>query len=200
MERQRLSRELHDGLGQWLAAARFRLESTDCARPEVTIQNINETKRLVDNIIDEIRRISNNLMPGVLQEIGLESALYAMARELSREDVLKVLLTIKTPLDSLATDYQLYVFRIIQEALNNVVKHSKASEVNVEIQQIDATISLNIKDNGVGFSVEEAKGVKGNGLINMRERTHLLGGEMIISSNPSSGTLLTFTLPLTHLS
>lgn len=198
MERQRLSRELHDGLGQWMVAARFRLESTDCLRPEVNRQQIAEIKKMMDNIIEEIRRISNNLMPGVLQEFGLESALHAIARETGNAGKLSVKLNINTPLEGFTADYQLYLFRIIQEAVNNILKHAKATEASIDIHQTNNSIILIIQDDGKGFNLQQDNLFQGNGLFNMRERTHLLGGEMILKSRPGGGTSLYFNLPLTQ--
>ncbi|MHC1707702.1 MAG: HAMP domain-containing protein [Bacteroidales bacterium] len=194
-ERQRLSMELHDGLGQWLLAARFRLESADCSRPEVSRQNILETKAMVDNILDEIRRISNNLLPGVLKEFGLESAVKSMVRELAKSTGKNVKLDINKPLDLLPPDRQLYLFRIIQEAINNILKHAEADEISILIAWQDKTVSLKIQDNGKGFDMNRNLSAQGNGLYNMKERTHILGGVMKIISQPGSGTLLTFNIP-----
>ncbi|MCX6272321.1 MAG: HAMP domain-containing protein [Bacteroidetes bacterium] len=194
-ERQRLSRELHDGLGQTLVAARYRLESTDCANSE-TRRNIEVTKKLVDQIIDEIRRISDDLMPGVLQEFGLEASLQYLVREVNSNSPVTTHLVMQNIPDQLLKIQQVYLFRIVQEGLNNIVKHAGCSESWVSVSCQNEQLKLVIRDNGKGFDPDSPQIHTGKGLHNMRERIHVLHGQMELRTKPEQGTVLTFTIRL----
>lgn len=199
-ERRRLSRELHDGLGQWLVAARYRLESTDCSRPESTMKNIDETKKMVDTILDELRKISNNLMPGTLREFGLKIAIQSLTRELSELTQIKFHTELSNIPDNFSTETQTYIFRIVQEALNNMVKHSMCTEARLTTQIDVNHLIMIIQDNGKGFTAGEQMQVVGNGLRNMAERCQILGGDLKIQSNPGFGTTITISIPLNQTS
>ncbi len=189
MERQRLSRELHDGLGQLLIAIKLRLESlmfTDRAKLLYTIDGI---KTLFDSTIDEVKRISYDLMPSVLYEFGLSKAIRNLCEDIENRTHIAIAVTFECDSDKLDKVMKTYLFRIVQEALNNIVKHAEATQVNISLQLINNEIHLNIKDNGKGFELEKQfQIIKTNGLYNMRERAHLLNGFFEIKSIPTKGT------------
>lgn len=196
MERQRLSRELHDGIGQLLIAIKLRLEGllyTDGKDMEPSIQ---ELKRYFDTIIDEVRRISNNLMPSVLEAFGITIAfrnLFADTEELSG---VRIQFTSKGNFDDLDKKTKTYIYRLTQEALSNIVKHSEAKEVQITLLREKETLTLVIKDNGKGFSTENAGKEGGNGIHNMRERVTLLQGNIDLRSSPTKGTTITIHIPI----
>lgn len=196
LERQRLSRELHDGLGQSLIALKLRLESLELKPDTKNSQIIAKIRKSFDAIIDEVRRISNNLMPAALHEFGLENALRNHCEELSAQTNTDIrFFSNGIPLE-LNRKAKIYLYRIAQEALNNVLKHARASQVKVSLLKAAGSVQLIVEDNGRGINQEENCKGKGNGLYNMRERVNLLQGTMRLNSTPGKGTTISIDLPL----
>ncbi len=197
MERQRLSRELHDGLGQLLIAIKLKLESlifTDRSKLLYTIEGI---KDLFDGTIDEVKRISYDLMPAVLYEFGLSKAIRNLCEDVENRRRIAITSTIECDSDKLDKVIKTYLFRIVQEALNNIVKHAEASKVAVFLQLENNEIHLKIEDNGKGFELEEqSQSLKSNGIYNMRERVNLLNGSFEIESIPTKGTTISVKILL----
>ena len=193
-ERQRLSRELHDGLGQSLIAQKLRLESIQLSNTGKSAEMLDELKTCSDQLVDEVRRISNALMPAQLTLFGLVSALKQHCDEVSRFSNTEVSFEATGNFELESRKTKTYLFRIVQEALNNIVKHAEARSAMVEIAQTRENIFLSISDDGHGFSPETAS--PGNGLNNMRERTRLLNGSFAVSSQPGTGTTIEIQIPL----
>ncbi|NVO19030.1 MAG: HAMP domain-containing protein [Bacteroidetes bacterium] len=194
MERQRLSRELHDGLGQSLIAQKLRLESISPEEPGKIKYSLEELKTGSDQLVEEVRRISNALMPAQLTQFGLKAALSNHCDEVSTYSNVEVTFDPVGDFEFINKKTKTYLFRIVQEALNNIVKHSSATAAKVEITQTKENIFLSISDNGKGFNIEEVS--LGNGLNNMRERTSLLNGTFSIQSQPGSGATIEIQIPL----
>jgi signal transduction histidine kinase len=196
IERQRLSRELHDGLGQSLIAIKLRLESLDSGSDSKAGEMLNNLRQSFNMIIDEVRRISNNLMPAALHEFGLENALRNHCEDISVQNHINVRFNSNGIPVTMNRKTKTYLYRIAQEALNNVVKHAKASQVKVSLLKEAGSVQLMIEDDGRGIDQEkECKG-KGNGLYNMRERVNLLQGTMDVKSAAEKGTTISIHLPL----
>ena len=196
MERQRLSRELHDGIGQLLIAIKLRMESLLYQNSSDIKNSIQELKKYFDQIIDEVRRISNNLMPSVLEAFGPAIAfrnLFADTEELSG---LKIHFEAKGDFDNLDKKSKTYIYRLTQEAISNIVKHAEAREVWVNLTRKTDLLTLIIRDDGKGFIPELAGAEGGNGIHNMRERASLLHGQIIIKSSPGKGTTITVNIPI----
>lgn len=194
-ERQRLSRELHDGLGQNLVAIKLKLESI----PHDTAGELNATlaqvKQMFNHTIEEVRRISNNLMPAALKEFSLAVVLRNLCNEVESNSGISVGLTVGVlpePIDQLL---KTYVYRIVQEALTNVIKHSGASRSNITVYADFSNLHLIIEDNGVGFNTSIPTDT-GNGLYNMKERAILLNGSINIISSQGKGTKIVAQFPL----
>ncbi len=197
MERQRLSRELHDGIGQLLIAIKLRLEGLLYQDAREIKNSIQELKKYFDTIIDEVRRISNNLMPSVLEAFGITIAfrnLFADTEELSG---LRIQFVSKGSFEDLDKKTKTYIYRLTQEALSNIVKHAEAGEVHVTLVREFEKLTLVIRDNGKGFSLENAGKEGGNGIHNMNERASLLQGTIEIKSTPGKGTIITVIVPIT---
>jgi len=196
IERQRLSRELHDGLGQLLIAIKLKLESlifTDRSKLLYTIEGI---KTLFDSTIDEVKRISYDLMPSVLYEFGLTKAIRNLCEDIENRTHLTIAFSYECDTEKLEKLIKTYLFRIVQEALNNTVKHAEATNVEIHLQLENNEIHLEIEDNGKGFDMEEEfQMLKTNGIYNMRERTHLLNGFFTIESFPAKGTKIDVKIP-----
>ncbi len=196
LERQRLSRELHDGLGQLLIALKLKLENThgsDFCETKKAIKEVNES---FDMTIDEIRRISNNLMPAVLNEFGIVNALRNLADEVQDHSGIHVLFNSREVDIKLNKKQKTYIYRIAQEALNNAVRHAKASEISMSISQGNESLMIRIKDNGNGFKYQEAITHTGNGIHNMQERASIMNGKLEIQTDPGSGTLIVVNVPV----
>jgi two-component system NarL family sensor kinase len=190
-ERKRITQELHDGVGQLLTALRLRIDviQFDNALRRELVDLINET-------IGEVKRISYNLMPGSLVDFGLEAALKGLCDNTARYSSLKFdFRYIRESHHTLSFDVTVAVFRIVQEGINNILKHASASQVELHIIDKDDEIYILLKDNGNGFDVAHPTHV-GLGLRSMTERAKLLRGSVDIHSAPGEGTIVEARIPL----
>jgi PAS domain S-box-containing protein len=194
-EQQRLSRELHDGLGQQLVAGKLILESSLYEDGQNLKTRIIEAQRIFDQIISDIRRISHDLSPSILEEFGLKAAMENLCRNLTKTSGL--IIDLQIDLDDTESDEltSMYLFRIAQESLNNVQVHSGAAHVRVNFQADSYGMLLEIEDDGCGFDLKKVSGSGGNGLYNIRERVNILKGQLSISSLPGKGTSIRIRIP-----
>jgi len=189
-ERQRMARELHDGLGQLLTGIRYKIEA-------LKIESIakEEVKNLLDETIAEVRRISHNAMPSALIDFGLESALRAMCKKNAAVGNIQIEFDFVINKNNLPFDITTTLYRIAQEALNNILKHSNSTKALMEVYQENNNIIMEISDNGIGFD-RLNNNYEGNGLRNMEERAKLCGGTAVIISEPGKGTKKRIVIPL----
>ena len=196
LERQRLSRELHDGLGQSLIALRLKLESVHDKDLSLIKKTLKDIRNSFDKKINEVRRISNDLLPAVLIEFGLLTAVKNICEEISENSSLRIHLSSSGDFSKLDNRISTYVFRIIQETLNNVVKHAQATIVYVNLSCNDEFLVARISDNGIGMDPSPMMKNTGSGLTNIRERVRLLNGNIQIQSNPEKGTTISTEIPI----
>ncbi len=194
-ERQRLSRELHDSLGQILIGLKLKYESC-INHSKLKTKEYEDLGLLFDQTIEETRRISNNLMPSALSEFGLTTAIRYICNEFSELSDVQVRFNSKGSSKDLNMEIRIYLFRIIQEALTNIIKHSKAQTARININFEKDTIFVNIKDDGMGFDLAKAKIKKSNGLNNIYERVDLLSGQIMIRSVINEGTEIKIKIPV----
>ncbi|MCF8299143.1 MAG: HAMP domain-containing protein [Saprospiraceae bacterium] len=196
-ERQRLSRELHDSLGQLLIGLKLKYES--CLNQDkdakATKDNFVELGLLFDRTIDETRRISNNLMPAALSEFGLTTAIRNLCNEISETAKINIQFNAEGIKKNLDIIIKTYLYRITQEALTNIIKHSEAKNATILIKIEDDVIKLEINDDGQGFDKSKIK-INTNGLNNIKDRIALLSGSFTINSEISKGTTLYIEVPL----
>lgn len=195
-ERQRLSRELHDGIGQSMIAIRLRLAAIETGLPEKLKQNYQSVISLTDSLIDEVRAISNALMPPALAEFGLMPAIRNLCYNLTETNGIKTVLDGEIPAQVLGRKARLYIFRILQESLNNAAKHAEATEITISAKAENHLLSISITDNGKGFDQQSSCVLKGHGLNNIRERASLLKGEASILSIQGEGTTVKIEIPI----
>lgn len=198
-ERKRLSYDLHDGIGQMLTGQKLLVEHLRSIHllPEKEQRTYVSLKELVLKTIQEVRNVSNNLMPPVLSDFGLEPALRQLVEQQSRQTGLAMQVHAKQTDVRLDKAIEIGVYRIAQEALNNAIKHAKADEINVDLRLSDNRLLLVVSDNGQGLTNAATKGIlNGHGLHNMRERARLLNGVFRLASEPKEGTRVTVTIPL----
>jgi signal transduction histidine kinase len=143
----------------------------------------------------KIRRLARDLRPPVLDALGLKVAMQTYCTEFTRRTHLRVIFEADSSLPDFQDAYNITLYRTLQEALTNVVKHARASQVWVELSVEENTVNLTIQDNGIGFSAEKPKS-NGIGLAGLRERITIAGGTLNISSIPRHGTILTAQFPL----
>jgi signal transduction histidine kinase len=196
-ERERWARELHDDTLQNLAAIRISLatalQSTG-ERREARIESAaEEAMAQLEGQINELNRLINDLRPAALERLGLAGALRALAEESSARGGAEVETTIEIG-EEPGRDEERLVYRLVQEALTNAVKHANASHVTVSVQEEDDEIQIAIRDDGEGF--DQSTPTSGRGLTGMRERIELIGGEIEVSSKPGEGTEISARVPL----
>lgn len=188
-ERRRIARELHDSLGQMLTGLKFRLEAvSDTAVKE-------DLKKITDETITELRHIINNLMPTVLADFGLEAGLRLLCERVKNYSKLEIVFVYDNNEETKEIPFKISVFlyRIVQEVLNNAIKYAQASKINVSVDKFEDKVFLFIKDNGVGFNIDGD--YDGNGLKNIKERVSLLQGLLEINSG-DGGTTVNIEIPL----
>jgi PAS domain S-box-containing protein len=196
IERERFSRELHDGLGQMLVAIKLKLESAIDQEDEKTQSITRDLRMMFDKTIDEVRRISNDLMPSGLQEFGIVNALRKLSSAITENSGISVKLDAQNLPDQLSNKTIMYLYRIAQEAINNSVKHAQASEISISLSCNEKHILLEVKDNGKGFKFDKTHKFVGNGIYNMRERVNMMRGNIEIKSEPTKGTLVKVQIPI----
>jgi len=196
LERQRLSRELHDGLGQSILAIKMHLERMTNASPEKSQLIMAEVKNLFTNTISEVRSIYNNLIHTVLSKLGLVDALANLCRDINKSTDIDVGLSVENFSVEISDKMSTYLYRISQEALNNIIKHSGATKAGINLKSVKENVYLFVQDNGIGFNYTDDKKLCGNGISNMKERVILLGGNIHITAQKQKGTTINITIPL----
>jgi signal transduction histidine kinase/ligand-binding sensor domain-containing protein len=205
-ERRRVSRELHDSVNQILASVKFRIESLEEQLPRKdrqARQEARKTKVLLNKVMTEIRRISRNLRPAELDDLGLGSAVRSLADEFAERTQITTVVKDEWPKKPLSPEVRLTLYRIIQESLTNVEKHAGAKRVKIGCMETEAEIVCTIEDNGHGIRTDEQTKARargdGLGLLDMQERLSFIGGTLEISSVPRRGTTVTIHIPSQHL-
>jgi len=194
-ERRRLARELHDGLGQTLTALKHRLAQLgDDVAPQAR-DRLDAAISLCSDALEDTRALSRLLRPPILDDLGLEAALRALARSLGESSGLSIDVAVE-PLPDLDGDLQTLVFRVAQEALNNAAKHAQAKEVLVRVVARGGLLQLQVADDGRGCDPETMLRSGGSGLGGMRERLRLYGGALELHSAPGEGTRLRAVVPV----
>jgi signal transduction histidine kinase len=198
-ERRRISRELHDETGQLLLYLRLQLEMLENrateAAPELKA-GLAGARQLIEQTIVEIRRLLADLSPAVLEQLGLPAALRQLVSRFRRLHSFALELNLAR-LGRLAPKIETVVYRLVQECLNNIARHSSARTVMVSLERVDRALRLQVSDDGIGFDVEAALAKKGSfGLAGMQERVALLGGLCELESRPGQGTRVAVWLPL----
>jgi signal transduction histidine kinase len=201
-ERKMISRELHDQIAQTLTGINIRLAAL---KTESTLntkglqKKITSTQRLVEKSVDIVHRFARELRPTVLDDLGLIPALHSFMKSFAKQTGVRAHLTAFAAVEQLDTAKRTVLFRVAQEALNNVARHAHASRVEVSIQKLRHRVCMKIKDDGKSFSVERtlhADGRKRLGLLGMRERLEMVGGKFVVESSPGKGTTINAQLPL----
>ena len=203
IEKKRLAIELHDDLGQSLVGLKFHLstiKNKSDAHSAKLKQEITHAIESVDLMTENVRRLSRDLRPAVLEHLGLLEALQWLWNDFSTRYQIKVIKKIKGSPFNFTKDQEIMIFRIFQEALTNIRKHTQANRVVIDLDQKNGSAVFSIKDNGKGFNLKAVKGKKsldgGLGLTAITERAIMAGGTLELTSEVGQGTTIVFSIPL----
>nr|MBA2320179.1 PAS domain S-box protein [Deltaproteobacteria bacterium] len=197
-ERTRIARELHDELGQTLTAIRMDLGwlvLRTKSMPPAVAERLDAMSQLVESTFLMVRRLGTQLRPGILDDLGLAAAIEWQAREFEGRSGIRVDVDAPADVGTLDPRYATTVFRIFQELLTNVGRHSEAKRVTARLWQAEHSVEFEVRDDGRGIRPEEAANANSLGLLGMRERATLLGGSFHIGPAEGGGTLVRVTLP-----
>ena len=199
-ERIRIARDLHDGLGAIMATIKMRISALGNKNPDIQIQeSYQKAESLLDDAYQAVREFTHNMVPGPLQKFGLELAIADMCEAIEAAHSIQVDF-IPFGLDGIEDDrLATNIFRIIQELLQNVVKHAQASEVIVQLTCEDQLLSLIVEDNGIGFDHQNAATQNGLGIGSIKSRVLILKGKLEIDSLPQQGTTFSINIPLNNI-
>ena len=198
-ERRRISREIHDGPAQMLANILLRADLVDRTfrerGGEQALVEMKSMRSMVRTSLEEVRRIIYNLRPMALDDLGLVPTIRKYLVNVEEYNNMTISLSEQGGLDRLASKYEVALFRLIQESIQNVIKHASAEKIQVNIRIEKNQVSVSIRDDGIGFDIEKKK-ENSFGLIGMRERVEMLDGEITINSKFGNGTTVYVNIPL----
>ncbi len=196
-ERRYVARELHDEAGQALAALMvgLRLLEREVNRPEAVIAGIADLRKIADGVLEELHRLSVNLRPASLDHLGLVVALQQHLEAVSDRHGLLIQFEVVGFENRLAPDVEASLYRIGQEALTNVVRHARATRVDVRLEQGQDALRMVVEDNGIGFDPGILDNHDRLGVFGMRERAEMLGGTLAVNSSAGSGTVIVVEVP-----
>lgn len=201
-ERKRVAIEIHDGIGQQIVSVLYRARALDQllleSRLEEAQAEANEINVVLERTVKELRRVLVGLHPHTLDELGLISALRQEVEKFNLETNTSCQFQVEGTLIELSSTREAAIYRVAQEALNNIRKHADAAEANIQLRFEPDTVSVRISDNGKGFKLDETNNgvlVGHLGLLGMKERAEMLGGKLSVSSEPGNGTSIILTFP-----
>lgn len=198
-ERTRIAKDLHDGVGQQLSAIKLMINSIKVEQNEHEKTNKLETlSQLTDDSVKEVRAVSHNMMPNALLRMGLASAIREFIDKISNTGLIKINLQIVGLTQKLEKTTESVLYRVIQELVNNIIKHAQANQLDIQIINHDEEIlNIIVEDNGIGFDTKDLNNFKGIGLKNMISRIEYLNGTINFDSSPGRGTTVIIDVPYT---
>ncbi len=201
-EKKTIAREIHDQLGQMLTALKMeldtlrnRLSSNETSDPTTIDEEFNSSVGLVDNAIDTVRKIASDLRPGILDHLGLAAAISELGITFEKRTRIKCTVDIHTGSRQLSPEESIAIYRIIQEALTNVARHSRASSVRIKSDYQGGELHVDLCDNGRGIVDEEIFRNHSLGVFGMRERAESIGGSLVVSRGEEGGTVVRVIIP-----
>ncbi len=200
-ERRYIARELHDEIGQALTALKISLQSLQRINdPEQFSKRLNDLITMLDRVLNQVRNMSLNLRPSLIDDLGLAPTVRWYVDRISATTGINIELSMADMDSRFELETEIACFRVIQEAINNAIRHAKADKIEIKLEKDKEHIQLSIFDNGCGFNVaktmEDAKRGKSFGLIAMKERVELTHGRIEISSEYDKGTFIRVSFPI----
>lgn len=205
-ERKRVARELHDGIGQSVTAMKFKVENVirEASKdvPQEHLAPLESLLTMIQDVMEDVGRIAMDLRPSILDDLGVLATIAWLCREFQKtHPCIRVVTELRVEESGISEDQKIVIFRILQEALNNVAKHSRADLVRVSLCNNGESTELTVEDSGVGFDWEmthsSGDSRPGFGLVSMKERTQLSGGSLSVRTRPGAGTVITASWPCT---
>ncbi len=195
-ERAHIAREIHDELGQVLTGIKMEVgQLAKRLKDPAHLEKTDSMARLIDSTVQTVRKIATGLRPEMLDDMGLIAAVGWQAKDFQKRTGIRC--RAKLPPESkFDTEISTALFRIFQEILTNVARHSRATRVDIELDVSEERVKMNVSDNGVGIPTSDLNGRKSLGLVGMQERAFLFGGEVSISGAPGQGTHVSVTIPM----
>lgn len=193
---QHISREIHDNINLSLTLAKLQLNTFDWQDREKSSLKLEMSINLLSNSIADLSDISRSMNADLIAEQGLLKALEEEVKRIQEAELFQLDYTIQGSPVFMDSNKELIIFRIIQEAFNNIIKHARAKRVQLQLNYLPETLEVEIRDNGRGFDLLHCSNGKQAGLKNMETRAKILNGDMKISSRPGDGTVLQFTIPI----
>ncbi len=190
-ERQRIARELHDEIGQSLTVALLSLKRVVDRAPDDLREEVLNAQTAVRTSLDDVRQVAHRLRPGVLADLGLESALLSLCAEFSRSSGVAVRHRIDDGLPELSDEIELVLYRVAQESLTNVARHARATHVDLSLAAENGELVLAIRDDGAGGEIADGAGIRG-----MRERALLVGARLTVEQSTDGGTAVALFVPI----
>ena len=197
-ERKRIAGDLHDGVGQLMSAARMNLSAIQSNLPFISVEQKNNFEKvvsLIDDSCNEVRSVSHNMMPNALLKAGLAAAIREFIDKIDAH-IIKVNLHAEGLNERIDSNVETVLYRVIQECVNNVIKHAKASQLDISLIKDTEGISATIEDNGKGFDAKDLNKFNGIGLKNIHSRIDYLRGSVEWDSTPGNGTLVAIHVPV----
>lgn len=194
-ERKKIASDLHDELGPILSAIKFKINSVDLAK-EDDKQIIQAASQHIDSTLEKVRQISFDLLPNTLTRKGLAHALEEFIFKLEKLVSLKIKFS-HNEMNDLPDELKINLYRIVLEIINNTVKHSQAKNLRIDLEKSAKEILLLTADDGIGFDIEKKSAINpGLGLRNLQSRAEIMGGELLINSEPGRGVRYNIRIPL----
>ena len=199
-ERRRIGRELHDDLSQNLAAMAIdagRLGQQADATEDRDKDGLHKIKEGLMELSEYVHSLSRQLAPTIVEELGIADALHSLCEELGQNEGVQIDFEADGVPADIPNSHALCIYRVAQEALKNVVKHSRATQVQIHLRSKKGTLLFQVRDNGIGFNMDEAKNRIGIGLQSIEERVWLVDGTVRVETGPGDGTVISVSIPLT---
>lgn len=191
---QTISREIHDNIGQKLTLAKLHLNTLDYVNKEKTVLQVNGSINMISEAINDLSNISRSMSSEILLNNGLIKALEFEESQLQKSEIYKISLCTSGNTVFMDANTELVLFRIAQEAINNIIKHAQATTINIQLHYNSVLFTMAITDNGRGFNIEETH--YGTGLQNIKKRIAILKGRLEISSTPNIATQIKIEIPI----
>lgn len=195
-ERERIARELHDGIGVLLSTASIHFTSIERKINDETADLLKKANKLLQEAHKEVRQISHNMMPGVLTNFGLKEAIHSLFENVEESGEISIGLDLTCGEERLPQNMEIMIYRVIQEMLNNTLKHARATKITFKVNRRKDLIKMEFRDNGVGFDEIELPHGKNLGLSGIRSRVEYLGGKVEMKSGKDKGTFYLITIPV----
>ena len=196
-ERRTIARELHDEIGQSLSAILLEAEGAECStHPMARADHLASIRELAERTVNQVRDLALLLRPSMLDDLGLAPALNWHARETTKRTGRNVVVVADEAIDNLPEEHQTCIYRLVQEAVNNAVRHANARTIEVAVHRDRQKVSVTVQDDGAGFDTRSTRGL---GLLGMEERVLRLGGRLRVTSDLGRGTLIYAVLPVAEM-